>query len=146
MEVTSTQACFVCLESTGARLKVCECSTVVHAACMRKLVEQVPAHRERCAVCKAPYTCVSWRRRPRCVVLPGCVIFVVLHVIVWVTGGCYVWFSVFGDRGWYTVVMALMLAASVATLCFLHYLHNVQVGACCCTYVDCTTTVPELRV
>lgn len=146
MMATSTQECFVCLETTGTRFKVCDCNTAVHAECLMKLVDQVASHKRQCAVCKQPYTCISWRRRTKCVVLPGTAFFVALHVLVWSMGVSYVWLSIYVSRGWYTALLALMLLASFMTLCFLHRLHELQVGTCCCAYVDCTASTPELRV
>lgn len=60
--------CFICLEDGEADgsdvYRVCACDTRVHAECFRKLVEQVPAHRESCPVCKTKYA-VCVRRRIR---------------------------------------------------------------------------------
>ena len=69
--------CFVCTEPASRKaplFRVCSCKTFVHEACFRALLERVPSHRGRCAVCLQPYPGVTMRGRVRC----DCVCEVVL--------------------------------------------------------------------
>lgn len=48
--------CFVCTGHEAPLYRMCKCrDLLVHAACIRKIVERVPSHAACCAVCKEPY-------------------------------------------------------------------------------------------
>ena len=46
--------CFVCAGTNGPFYSVCKCPTVIHQACLCRLLT-VPSHSSHCAVCKTPY-------------------------------------------------------------------------------------------
>ena len=76
--------CFVCLEGDGdaadggaARARVCRCASRVHLACMRDLIERVPAHAAgTCPVCREPYACMEEYTTRRCCVVVDATVLV----------------------------------------------------------------------
>ena len=55
MESDGGPCCFVCAGSDPPLLRVCDCTTVIHARCLRELIARVPSHASRCAVCHKDY-------------------------------------------------------------------------------------------
>ena len=47
--------CFVCTEEDAPLLRVCKCNMRVHRHCLQTLVNRVPAHAQRCPLCRHPY-------------------------------------------------------------------------------------------
>ena len=66
--------CIVCLQPGG--LKFCMCS-YVHLDCLRKTIDTVPSHAEKCPICHTPYkmkityACGICKKVKSCLVLCG---------------------------------------------------------------------------
>ena len=55
--------CFICMETDNSLYKVCRCDTVVHAECLRRLVNSTPSHSTNCAVCREAYDISTTSKR-----------------------------------------------------------------------------------
>lgn len=133
--------CFVCFGTKNV-LRVCKCNMGVHVECLRKVVERVPSHNGRCAVCKERYPCVVARSVNECQVRQP--LLCLLYGSVLVACGMYLWLIFVLKELWFTVFILSLYAMLFCLLIPLaHYRLYRQTGyVCCCALV----TVPRWSI
>lgn len=83
--------CFICMETENQLYKVCRCNTLVHAACLARLINDTPSHSTRCPVCMQDYD-ISITEIRRWVPITGtsnlvCISLVVFTIILGMSVG-----------------------------------------------------------
>lgn len=57
MDEVTPATCFLCEDTdiTEALQRVCKCASVAHGTCVLRMINTVPTHGERCAICRHEY-------------------------------------------------------------------------------------------
>lgn len=108
--------CFVCLEASRPLFQPCQCRHHVHAHCFVECIQRVPAHAERCPVCRQAYAVrMHTRRRPHCDLL----LLELYAMAIGATGGLVVLLVLAEPSQWPHVAflaVRIMLVSMVAML------------------------------
>lgn len=152
--------CFLCHETgspqSGDTLlyHVCKCNVLVHEECLTHMIQRVPSHRTRCAVCLTPYEYqvpgeeVVWYRRWKvaCTSVPDAALVAFLGFSSF-SGMCLIiYVSNMRDvlPRWISSLCiassALYVALSALTVCYLAQVHyRTHRRVLCCRLVEETT-------
>lgn len=128
--------CFVCADSTPPLVRPCRCDSVAHPACIQRIMDEVPAHAEGCAVCKTPY---PTKQRVRCALANGQILlayFAILSMLAasWVLMSDEVTFRHFHAL-W--LISPLLFFWGVYNLALLTIARLHVHGSVCC--IDCVS-------
>lgn len=133
--------CYVCLNERPILIKPCGCNALVHEECLIKVIKSVPAHADRCPVCKTNYGLVKtfkyelqrspyWLSFISVNISFALIIWAVIHVDVWRKLHGY-----YTSIIWYVIVGSIVSLDIFIFLWFLVY-HYYKTGFICFVKLD----------
>ena len=128
--------CFVCFDHGG--YKRCNCNTFVHDQCLARLLQSVPSHSGKCAVCCSEYYNVHTTTKNSCKVSrDACILFCVAYagMFLLISGS-----SILILHGYviYGMLFSISIPFAGIVLWFLHNIHYSESEGSYCPYIIVT--------